>query len=402
MEDLLYVEETKLKEIRKTKNKNEGDSPSDSASTNPNGEESTNDNINNYEEEKKNKSEKNEIDEAHKECANFEKNVSHYDCEKDKGNKAHKECASIERDGAHYDCANDEGNDVHKDCANVKQNVEKNGAHYDCEKDERNKAHKECASIEKDGAHYDCADDGAHKDCADLKQNEAPKEGENEKNTDDKPKTKTDDKPVIIPPKRQPNKVEERKMLAKTVQIMALVGMENHVYKFANTLRKQKAGGPIGLALTGDIADCYLIEWDKKFIKKLESLGINLIFYKRYKDDITIIAEAVEKGTAFENGTITIDLEQTEKDSDKSDDVITMDLIVKIAESVDGYDIPGNHISCKLPVLDVEISVNQMRTIVWNMNFMRNPQKKGCIQRGCLACQSKTYNLDPRVPAQAP
>ena len=80
MEDLLYVEETKLKEIRKTKNKNEGDSPSDSASTNPNGEESTNDNINNDEEEKKNKSEKNEIDEAHKECANFEKNVSHYDC----------------------------------------------------------------------------------------------------------------------------------------------------------------------------------------------------------------------------------------------------------------------------------------------------------------------------------
>ena len=85
-------------------------------------------------------------------------------------------------------------------------------------------------------------------------------------------------------------------MLAKTVQMMALLGMENHVYKFANTLRKQKSGGPIGLALTGDIADCYLIEWDKNFIKKLKSLGIETIFYKRFKDDITIMVEAIEKG----------------------------------------------------------------------------------------------------------
>ena len=65
-------------------------------------------------------------------------------------------------------------------------------------------------------------------------------------------------------------------------------------------MRKQKSGGPIGLALTGDLADCYLIEWDKKFINKMKSLGLELILYERFKDDITLIAEIIEGGFLLE------------------------------------------------------------------------------------------------------
>ena len=83
------------------------------------------------------------------------------------------------------------------------------------------------------------------------------------------------------------------------IEIMALAGMENHVYKFENIIRKQKSGGPIGLSLTGDIADCYLIGWDKKFKQKLRTLGINEILYDRYKDDITIMAESLEIGSKY-------------------------------------------------------------------------------------------------------
>ena len=93
------------------------------------------------------------------------------------------------------------------------------------------------------------------------------------------------------------------------VEIMALAGMENHVYKFENIIRKQKSGGPIGLSLTGDIADCYLIGWDKKFREKLKVLRIEEMLYDRYKDDITIMADSIEKGSMFENDKITIDPE---------------------------------------------------------------------------------------------
>ena len=116
---------------------------------------------------------------------------------------------------------------------------------------------------------------------------------------------------------------------------MALVGMENHVYKFRNIIRKQKSGGPIGLALTGDIADCYLIEWDKKFIQKTKLLGIDLLLYKRYKDDIFIVAEVIEKGSKYEEGNVIVDMVKKETDSNRKDEDITMEVIADISESLD-------------------------------------------------------------------
>ena len=75
-------------------------------------------------------------------------------------------------------------------------------------------------------------------------------------------------------PVRNPTSVEKRNMLSKSVEIMIITSLENHVYKFGNEIRRQKEGWPIGLALTGEIAECYMINWDKLFLKKLKSLGI--------------------------------------------------------------------------------------------------------------------------------
>ena len=168
-------------------------------------------------------------------------------------------------------------------------------------------------------------------------------------------------------------------MLGKVIQIMALVGMENHVYKFGNIIRKQKSGGPIGLALTGDIADCYLIEWDKKFIQKTKLLGIDLLLYKRYKDDIFIVAEVIEKGSKYEEGNVIVDMVKKETDSNRKDEDITMEVIVDISESLDGiikftYEIPDSK-SGKLAVLDVAVNVKKPRTIEWIMNSLRNQQR---------------------------
>ena len=42
-------------------------------------------------------------------------------------------------------------------------------------------------------------------------------------------------------------------MLSKTIEIMIIAGIQNHVYKFGNEIRKQKEGVPIGLSLKGEV-----------------------------------------------------------------------------------------------------------------------------------------------------
>ena len=101
-------------------------------------------------------------------------------------------------------------------------------------------------------------------------------------------------------------------------------------------LENKKSGGPIGLALTDDIADCYLIQWDKNFIRKMKTLGIDLRPYKKLKDDIIIIAEDMEKGSKFEGESIVLDMAKKETDYSCKDEDITMEIVVDVAESVDG------------------------------------------------------------------
>ena len=223
-----------------------------------------------------------------------------------------------------------------------------------------------------------------------AEENQTPKEGATKKdeanNTDDD----------VIPPSRLPTKTEEDKLFAKTIEIMSIAGMDNHVYKFANKLYKQKSGGPIGLALTGDIADCYLIQWDKKFIRKLKYLNINLIFYKRFKDDITIITEDLEHGSRFEDEKVIIDIEKKITDEKRSDEDITMEGIVDIAESVDNiikftYDVPRNHTNDKFPVLDVEVNINKNENNKIDYEFYEKPtnNKRIILEDAALPSKQK-------------
>ena len=116
--------------------------------------------------------------------------------------------------------------------------------------EKRNKAHKECVQNKRKKGNIKEMDTGnvtlANDD---VKQNKARKEKE------------------IVPPEKEPNDIQKRRMLGHTMQIMILAGMENHIYRFDNEIKKQTEGGPIDLFLTGEIADCYLIQWDKKNYK---------------------------------------------------------------------------------------------------------------------------------------
>ena len=91
-------------------------------------------------------------------------------------------------------------------------------------------------------------------------------------------------------------------MFGKALEILIKTEMKNHVYKFHNKIRIQKHGGPIGLALTGEVADCFILDWGRQFLEKLKSIVMDPLLYSRLKDDILIAIESLEKGTKYVDG----------------------------------------------------------------------------------------------------
>ena len=157
-------------------------------------------------------------------------------------------------------------------------------------------------------------------------------------------------------------------MFGIALEIMLITCMDNHVYLFENEVRVQKKGGPIGLKLTGEIADCIMINWDKIFLDKLKSYDLIPEVYCRYKDDIEIAMEALEKGSKLEDGTIEVDENKKLIDETKSDSKVTMEVIQKIANSIDPMitltvETPCNFKDKKLPVLDVKVEINYKKKI---------------------------------------
>ena len=96
-------------------------------------------------------------------------------------------------------------------------------------------------------------------------------------------------------------------MLGNAYEILTLETTENHVYQFGNTFRKQSKGEPMGLCLTGEMADCYMTDWDVRLLAKLNRVKIKPIIYARFIDDINMLTKRLEKGSKYINGKIVID-----------------------------------------------------------------------------------------------
>ena len=170
-------------------------------------------------------------------------------------------------------------------------------------------------------------------------------------------------KKVILGPKREATKEEKRNMFGKVLEILIVVTTENHVYKFGNEYRVQAKGGPIGLRCTGEMADCCMIDWDKILLKKLKNVGIEPKIYTRFKDDINICTESLEKGSKLVNDKLIIDEEKRAIDEDRSDDMITMEIIREIAETIDPnikltIDTPSSYEDGLMPILDLKVGLN--------------------------------------------
>ena len=144
-------------------------------------------------------------------------------------------------------------------------------------------------------------------------------------------------------PEEEPDEVTTKKMLAEALKIAVSFTMKNHIYTFNGEMRCQEKGGPIGLGLTGDVAQILMAWWDRELIRKLEDKGMRVLLYRRYVDDIVMI---VRNAAA----------EESDKPRDESNMCVVQETANTIHPSIQvTFDCPSKHENVKMPVLDLEV-----------------------------------------------
>ena len=79
-----------------------------------------------------------------------------------------------------------------------------------------------------------------------------------------------------------------RRLLGKIIKVLILFVMSNHTYRVGKKKYKQKIGAPIGLQISGTLAEITMVVWDRTFIILIKSSRWSLIMYKRYVDDVDL------------------------------------------------------------------------------------------------------------------
>ena len=109
-------------------------------------------------------------------------------------------------------------------------------------------------------------------------------------------------------------------------------------------MRRQSKGGPIGLALTGDVANVFMCWWDEELIRRMEARGTRMLLYLRYVYDLDYLSK---------------------KEGDRGKDPVEREIANveeiqgearKIHKSIDvTADYPSKHQDKKVPILDLKV-----------------------------------------------
>ena len=129
-----------------------------------------------------------------------------------------------------------------------------------------------------------------------------------------------------------------KKIITEAIRIILIYIMKNHIYEFDNKIYKQKEGGATGVELTGTMAQIFMVWWDKEFQRiSTENMQLEILFYKRYVDDINIILTISE---GIENVETINNIGETERN--------VMEIVKNIGNQVHNsieieVDYPSNH-----------------------------------------------------------
>ena len=166
--------------------------------------------------------------------------------------------------------------------------------------------------------------------------------------------------------------------------------MKNHYYKFGGVIRRQAQGGPIGLSLTGDVAQVVMAWWDREMIDKLEREGVEVLLYSRYVDDINTALRC--SGSELH-------------DAGLPNDETNMQLFQRLANTIHPsiqvtIDYPTNHHDAKLPSLDLKLWTEQRNnhTVIVHEHYCKDVASKAVINaRSAVPWKNKRTILTQEI-----
>ena len=155
---------------------------------------------------------------------------------------------------------------------------------------------------------------------------------------------------------------EKRNILAKVVEIAVRTTFRLHMYQFEGKIRLQKAGGPIGLRLTGVVARLVMMYWEKKFKQILMANNITAYMFAWYVDDVNLLLQALGLGWRWTGEKLEwkVEWEKEDEEKNENDDVRTMREIKKISNSILPFikfeEIVASQCKAgKVPMLDFQV-----------------------------------------------
>merc|ERR1711954_300729 len=210
-----------------------------------------------------------------------------------------------------------------------------------------------------------------------LKKKNLTKNKDTEEDKDDcEDKYEGDTYSSWIFPKQYYNESDDKIMMSEVIAFAVKFVMNNHIYVFDGNVYLQENEGSIGIRLTGLLAEIIMIIWCKKFSSQMEEIGVQNDLLSRFVDDLTVLPTVIPPGFRFENGKLNLHKELIDEDIEVEDDKRTMDIIQKIANSINEnlqvtYDIPSNHEDKMVPILDVKAKLNNQNKI--DFKFYKKP-----------------------------
>ena len=100
---------------------------------------------------------------------------------------------------------------------------------------------------------------------------------------------------LVNPDQMTQEEVTEAQSWAITQALEVTYG--THFYTAGGQVHKQTDGGPQGLSTAVEASDLYMLQgFDCKYLRRLGELGIKVLLYSRYVDDITMAVPAINPG----------------------------------------------------------------------------------------------------------
>ena len=153
-------------------------------------------------------------------------------------------------------------------------------------------------------------------------------------------------RPWRRPTNRKPSRAVTKRMLGEALAVAVRYVMKNHIYMFNGEARRQSRGGPIGLGLTGDVAQVLMCWWDEELIKRLDEKGMDVKMYKRLVDDINMVLRKRGRDDVGEEV--------------GPQDKLNMDFVQRVANEIlqciqVTTDYPTKNQTGKMPILDLRV-----------------------------------------------